>query len=223
MPVVIVGSRGDEALGRRMLREGAQDFVVREEIDCGPLARTLRNALDRQRFFNASQRGSTLHSLTAFYNERGFQAAASREMKLAAEAGQPLLLVLAEVDNLAELTEAYGREQRELTLLEASELLRAGGGEAALLGCFEGSRFAALLWNRRADEFIGAVQAKHAEQPRPYAFAFGWALTHPGAYESFDPLLTAAEASLCENGGSSPTPGPLHSMQPTASAAASRA
>jgi PleD family two-component response regulator len=199
LPLVLIIDRADEPLARRMLREGAQDYLTKDEVDCAPLARAIRNAIERQRYLMSFRRGSAFDALTGFYNMPGFIMAAGRELHLAAGAGQPLLLVRAEVDNLNEITAAYGREQRELTLLEAVEVLRESAGPSALLGCMEGGSFAVVVWNMRPDDFIGRVQAQLATQARPFAFAFGWTVTHPGAVESIDPLLTAAEASLCEN------------------------
>jgi len=222
IPVVLVIPRQEERLGRSLLRDGAQDFLIREEIDCEPLARALGNAIDRQRFFNASQSGSTFEPVTSLYNERGFHLAATREIQLASQTGQPVLLLLAEIDNLDEITEAYGRQQRDLVILEAAEIIRAAAGQTALLACLDERRFAAMVWRRRPDDLIGAIQTELAREPRPFAFSFGWSITHPGAAESIDPILTAAEASLCENMESSPFLAPLHLTPRTASATASR-
>jgi GGDEF domain-containing protein len=202
VPLVVIVGRGDETLARRLLREGAQDFLVREEIDCGPLFRAIRNAIDRQRYLNACRSGTAFDELTGFLNERGFYTAATRDLHLAAGAGQPLTLVLADIDNLTDITLAYGQEQRDLTLLDSAEVLREAGGPGALLACLGKKRFAALVWNMRPEELIGRVQTRLSLQPRPFAFLFGWAVTHPGAMESIDPLLSAAEACLCENGQS---------------------
>ncbi len=199
VPVILLLGNEEEALASRFLRDGAQDYLIKSEIDCKPLARAIRNAVDRHRYVNAFRRGSSFDELTGLLNQRGFHGAATRELHLAAGAGQPVLLVLAEIDNLSDIAAAYGPEQRELTLLDGADLLRESAGNTALLACLDGHRFAALAWNTRPDDFIGRVQNLVARRPRQFAFRFGWASTHPGASESLDPLLTAAEASLCDN------------------------
>ncbi len=219
IPVILLLDYLSEGLASRLLRDGAQDYLIKSEIDCGPLSRAIRNAVERQRYLNAFRQTSTFDGLTGLQNHRGFHAAATRELHLAAGCGQPLLLVLTEIENLGELTAAYGEQQRETCLLDAADILRENAGQTALLGCFEGYRFAALVWNMRPEEFIGRIQDAVAERPRPFALTFGWTVTHPGEVESLDPLLDAAEASLCDNEHAYPIdPKSSRLTQPIASA-----
>lgn len=53
VPVVILAQPGDENLALSRIRQGAQDYLVTSEIDCAPLAKALRNAVERTRHFTA--------------------------------------------------------------------------------------------------------------------------------------------------------------------------
>ena len=44
-PIVVLADEEDENLANRLLREGAQDIVLKSELECAPLARSLRYAL----------------------------------------------------------------------------------------------------------------------------------------------------------------------------------
>src|SRR2546421_12956188 len=46
-PVIGLVDAQDEGLAYRLLREGAQDVLVKPEIECGPLARSLRDSIVR--------------------------------------------------------------------------------------------------------------------------------------------------------------------------------
>lgn len=48
-PIVILADEADENLANRLLREGAQDVLVKPELECAPLARSIRYAVERQR------------------------------------------------------------------------------------------------------------------------------------------------------------------------------
>ncbi len=48
-PVVVLADEADENLANRLLREGAQDVLVKPELECAPLARSIRYAVERQR------------------------------------------------------------------------------------------------------------------------------------------------------------------------------
>ena len=51
--ILILTGDDDPVLAAHLLREGAQDVLVKEHIDAEPLARSIRNAIERQRFVNA--------------------------------------------------------------------------------------------------------------------------------------------------------------------------
>ncbi len=48
-PVLVLADEPDENLANRLLRDGAQDVLVKSEIECAPLARAIRYAIERQR------------------------------------------------------------------------------------------------------------------------------------------------------------------------------
>jgi DNA-binding NarL/FixJ family response regulator len=48
-PIVVLADEVDENLANRLLREGAQDVLVKPELECAPLARSIRYAVERQR------------------------------------------------------------------------------------------------------------------------------------------------------------------------------
>src|SRR5947207_11064335 len=49
IPIILLMDVADRDLGVQLVREGAQDFMVKKQIDCGPLAHSIRNAIERQR------------------------------------------------------------------------------------------------------------------------------------------------------------------------------
>jgi DNA-binding response OmpR family regulator len=49
VPVVVLADDADENLAHRLLREGAQDVLVKPELECALLARSIRYAIERQR------------------------------------------------------------------------------------------------------------------------------------------------------------------------------
>lgn len=55
IPVIVLGGAEHDALSAGMMRAGAQDYLVKEQIDCAPLAHALRNAIERHKFLTASR------------------------------------------------------------------------------------------------------------------------------------------------------------------------
>lgn len=48
-PILVLADEADDYLANRLLRDGAQDVLVKSEIECLPLARAIRFAIERQR------------------------------------------------------------------------------------------------------------------------------------------------------------------------------
>ena len=58
VPVVLLIGVGEAALGLRLIRDGAQDFLEKKQVDCAPLAHAMRHAIERHRLFTAARASS---------------------------------------------------------------------------------------------------------------------------------------------------------------------
>jgi PleD family two-component response regulator len=199
VPLIALIEAGEEGLGRRMLREGLQDFVLKCEIDCDPLARTIANAIERQRFLRAMARAAASDPETGLANLVVFQQSAAREAALARECGRTLTLTLAELDNLEELDSACGRNTTHDTIVEAANIVRTAVDETALVGRVGLGRFAVLEWRDTAAPLINDLQQQLQAEHQAFAFVFGHACLTPGSNDSIAAVMAAAEAALCEN------------------------
>ncbi len=54
-PLLVLADDNDPLLAGRLLREGAQDVLVKSTLDASLLAVAIRNAIERQRFVNAAR------------------------------------------------------------------------------------------------------------------------------------------------------------------------
>jgi len=52
VPILVMADERDDSLEAMLLREGAQDFLVKAQLDAEPLAHALKRAVERQRFVN---------------------------------------------------------------------------------------------------------------------------------------------------------------------------
>jgi DNA-binding NarL/FixJ family response regulator len=53
-PILVLADVPDDYLANHLLREGAQDILIKSELDCAPLARAIRYAIERQRRLRAA-------------------------------------------------------------------------------------------------------------------------------------------------------------------------
>ena len=189
----------EEALGRRMLRQGGQDFIVKSEVDCRPFARAILNAIERQRFQRCAQLASAVDFETGFYTAESFHGMAARDLELAGNCSRPITLVIAELDDLIEAGEACGRETVHELIVEAANVIRASAGATALIGRLALGRFAIISWQHSPDRLVTILQNAVQEGHHPLAFIFGCVTAHPGSGTTVEHLMQAADAALYEN------------------------
>jgi CheY-like chemotaxis protein len=140
-PIIVLADEEDQHLANQLLREGAQDVLLKSELESVPLARSLRYAIERQR--RGAMIGSSpfADSLTGALTGPGFVTIATHAMRLSRLA--PLLIASVEISELSKETPTY-REARELLLLRATETLGAVFQPPALIGRLGPSRFGLL-------------------------------------------------------------------------------
>jgi PleD family two-component response regulator len=146
VPVILLLGIGDEPLGIRMVREGAQDFLIRALIDCGPMAHALRTAMERHRLLSATQAASLRDPLTGVGSSGFFAIMAERDRKLAAQLDCPWVVLVAEPRDISLIGGAQGEQHRDLRLVETAEVLRQAAGSCDLVYRIGANRFAITLF-----------------------------------------------------------------------------
>lgn len=126
--VLLIQEMADLTLAENLLREGAQDFLIRSQVDCAPLARAIRNSIGRHRLLAATRATSMMDSLTGLLSREAFLLLADRDRHLASAMCRKQLVVLAELHKTSDDTQS-----RDLDLVNAAEQLRRTAGDADLV------------------------------------------------------------------------------------------
>ena len=87
---------------------------------------------------------ATLDPLTGAYNRRTFNEIAEREMSRARRAGQPLSIIMLDMDNFRAVNEQHGHRAGDQVLQKVGEILRASLRKEDMLVRFGGEEF--LVW-----------------------------------------------------------------------------
>jgi PleD family two-component response regulator len=142
-PIVVLADQDDPHLANLLLREGAQDVLVKSELECVPLARSLRYAIERQRSSKALRASPFLDDLTGTLTRTGFLTIAEHYAQLAQRSRTPLFLASLYIGELPTST-PDNRESHELLLIRAGETLRAAFESPALIGRLDRSCFGVI-------------------------------------------------------------------------------
>jgi diguanylate cyclase (GGDEF)-like protein len=151
LPVILLVDSGDQSMAIKLMREGAQDFLVRKHIDCEPLAHAMRNAVTRQHLLNAANAAALTDALTGLPNRAGFIALASRDRKLAERLDRRWMLLIAAPRNLREIAAAFGDQRRDLELVEAADHLRSAASTTDLVARISAGQFAITVFDTEVE------------------------------------------------------------------------
>jgi PleD family two-component response regulator len=150
-PVLILADEPDEYLANRLLRDGAQDVLVKFELECAPLARAIRYAIERQRRLCAAQSSAFVDHLTGVLTRDAF-------LTVAAHRSHGELVGLVEIPANRETA---NRETDDPLLIQAAEELRRVFEAPAVLGRWDRLRLCVLApeaaLHRAARQFTDGV------------------------------------------------------------------
>lgn len=145
VPLVALSDTADDALAAQALQLGAQDFLVKSEIDAVQLARALLFAIARQQAQLHLRSLSVMDELTGLHNRRGFISLAEQRLKLTSRQNVRSSLVFIDVDNLKYINDNFGHREGDFALQQIAGLLRECFRESDIIGRLGGDEFCILL------------------------------------------------------------------------------
>lgn len=87
--------------------------------------------------------------LTGFYNRRGFQALAERQLKLGRRSGREMLLFFIDVDGLKQINDSFGHAEGDQALKRTAEILKNTFRDSDIIARLGGDEFAVLAIEAR--------------------------------------------------------------------------
>jgi two-component system cell cycle response regulator len=145
VPLVALSGTADDALATQALELGAQDFLVKSEINGAQLARALSFAIVRQQAQLRLRSLSLMDELTGLHNRRGFIGLADQRLKLNSREGLRSTLIFIDVDNLKFINDNFGHAEGDFALQQVAALLRECFRESDIIGRLGGDEFSVLL------------------------------------------------------------------------------
>jgi diguanylate cyclase (GGDEF)-like protein len=202
VPLVVLTSRADDGLGLEALNAGAQDYLVKGELDPRLLSRALRYAMERQRMRLALQSESLLDDLTRLYNRRGFLVLAGNYFKRAKHTRQPYALVFIDLDGMKQINDTLGHSEGDRALVEAAELLSSCVRQSDIVARIGGDEFVLLLEatteNAIRQRLSQQLDVYNARAGRRYRLSFSVGVATGGGDKCFtlEELLAEADGLM---------------------------
>lgn len=225
VPIVVVTGTADERLAAESLQSGAQDYLIKDEIDARMLARSIRYAIDRHQLQRELVNLSLTDELTGLNNRRGFFTLAERQLKLSRRRGQGLVVVLADLDGLKQINDRFGHAEGDRALIATAQVLLATFRDVDIIARLGGDEFAVVVVD--ADEnledalrarLLRQIEARNARGEANYtlSLSIGTARQPVRKPRTIDDLLARADEALYRvkrgSGASRAEPRPAESL-----------
>lgn len=145
VPFIALNATADESLAAQVLQLGAQDFLVKSELNPGQLARALSFAIARQQAQLHLRSLSLMDELTGLHNRRGFISLSEQRLKLTSRQGVRSTLIFIDVDNLKYINDNFGHREGDYALQQIASLLQECFRDSDIIGRLGGDEFCVLL------------------------------------------------------------------------------
>lgn len=204
IPVVVATDLENKALALEVIREGAQDYLVKRDLDGDRLERALLYAVERNRYRTVLHNLSLRDELTGLLNRRGFLSLASQHLKIAQRSGWKIMLLFADLDGLKIINDNFGHLEGDKALRGVAGILRKTFRASDLLARLGGDEFITLALNV-TQRGVVAISNRLREKMRDYnaqshryqiSLSFGVAQFGPEDQLPLDEMITQVDKAL---------------------------
>jgi len=203
VPIIVLTSLNDKELAFKAAQEGAQDYLVKGQLNGNLLFHSIRYAIERQSLIEELRVLSLVDELTGLYNRRGFLLLSRQQLKQANRIKKQVVVVSADLDGLKYINDNLGHREGDKALIDMAVILRKTFRESDIIARIGGDEFAVItiqdsqnclefLSNNRLEKEI----EKHNEKAgRSYRLSVstGSLCSDPGIHMNIDDLLSSAD------------------------------
>jgi len=205
VPIIVLTDEADEEVANATVQGGAQDCMVKDEVQASVLARSVRHAIERHRLLSALRSLSLIDDLTGLYNRRGFSDLGEQYLKLAKRSGRGVTMVYLDLDRFKTINDSLGHHVGDRALLKVADILKATFRRSDIIARLGGDEFGvlALEASRESSELLiqrlrGSVTEFNQTSPEPYqlSVSIGMARHEEDMHIRLDDLITEADNAM---------------------------
>ena len=157
IPVVVLSGFEDEEMALKAVREGAQDYLIKDQIDSNLLVRSLRYAIERKMAEDIIKKLAYHDSLTGLpsrtlFNDRFAVAIAENKRN-----DKKTAFIMLDLDHFKDVNDNFGHDRGDELLKEVSKRLVSILRQTDTVCRMGGDEFALLISNVSAKEMMDEV------------------------------------------------------------------
>ena len=208
IPIIFVTAQNDPEEEAQGFDQGGVDFIIKP-FHANVVKARVRTHLTLKQQSDLLRSLSLTDGLTGVANRRQFDKALEVEWRGAQRSGQPLGLIMIDVDYFKKYNDHYGHQAGDACLQSIALTLKAGFTRSHdLLARYGGEEFAGILPNtplegaqkkaRHLEKVIRALHIphQHSDIDNVVSVSLGVAVTVPKKGENWSDLIAAADNQL---------------------------
>jgi len=205
LPIVILTGQKNSTLALEAVRGGAQDCLVKGELEGNLLLHAVRHARVRHALHQELAELALRDPLTGLYNRRGFRLLARQSLLLARRGNCESVLLLADVDGLKAINDTQGHLAGDHALCAVARALQASMRESDIVARLGGDEFVALAINFCAPDSASLVErirervegeSDGGRAILGLSISVGVASFDPRSSQTLDELIVAADSVM---------------------------
>jgi two-component system cell cycle response regulator len=168
-PLVVLSGVSDDVLAVQAVKEGAQEFLLKGELNTTTLQRAIRRAVGRKAAAEELQLRAGQDALTGLLGRARFEERLAAALLSAQLEGRRVCLIYLDLDRFKQVNDELGHAAGDAVLREAASRLRGALRAQDTSARLGGDEFVALLENfGQEDEALRLGHRIASELSRPY-------------------------------------------------------
>ncbi|MCI0528759.1 MAG: diguanylate cyclase, partial [Nitrospira sp.] len=158
VPIIILTGFDDEKLGLEAVGKGAQDYLVKGQVEGKVLPRIMRYAIERKRAEEALAEQAIRDSLTNLYNRRYFNYRIEEEIALADRNKYSLAVLLCDLDKFKIINDTQGHHIGDEVLKAVAWSIQESTRGTDLVFRWGGDEIVVVLSEATRDGILGVAE-----------------------------------------------------------------
>ncbi len=158
--VAIIGfsSEEDRTLGAKFIKNGANDFIVKQSFLVEEFYSRVRHCVDNIHLIAQIKEGSIRDFLTGLHNRRYFFEAGGKLFDQCCERGENLACTMIDIDFFKKVNDSHGHDIGDVVLQNFANLLTSSFNEHEIVARIGGEEFCVLSADVQKDDVIEKVE-----------------------------------------------------------------
>lgn len=207
VPIILLTGIDDESFAVQLIKEGAQDYLIKGKFNTELLTRSIHYSMERSRLLQRIRSLTLVDDLTGLYNMRGFKTIAEKQIKLAERLNTGMLIYFIDIDKLKSINDSFGHLEGSAAIMKTANILLETFRESDIIARLGGDEFVVLLLEKsgitsdvldsRLQDNLDAYNAMNAGR---YKISITTGLARYSASDpiSLDELLKKADSIMYE-------------------------